>query len=195
MRLFLLFLASILVVPSAVSGPFGTDMGMTKADLGIASSAEELAPYKYQIKNTPKNSRMFETYIVTVTPNHGLCYLKAVGVDINTSRYGSEVRTQFERVDSALKKKYASGERVDFLRGGSIWDEPEDFMMGLVKKERLLQTYYDDEEGSKMVEDVQAAYLSANGLAMDKGYLVLDYRFRNFDACQAEIRAIEDDVF
>ena len=195
MRPFLIFLTSILLVPSAVSGPFGTEMGMTKADLGITSDTRELALYKYKITSMPKNSRMFESYVVRVTPKNGLCYLKAIGVDINTSRYGNDIRTQFERVNSALKKKYTSGTDYDFLSVGSIWDEPEDFMMGLVKEERYLAASYDDEEGSKMVEDVQAAYLSAYGLSMDKGYLAIDYQFRNYDACKAEVEAVEDDVF
>jgi|SaaInlStandDraft_1057018.scaffolds.fasta_scaffold167151_1 hypothetical protein len=179
----------------AFSGPFGTSEGMTKSDLGITSSTKEISLYKYQLTDLPKTSSLFEAYVVQVTPKNGLCYLKAVGVTVSSSRYGEGVRNMFDRVNAALSKKYTSGNLQDFLRTGSIWDEPEDFMMGLNKKERILAGYYDEEEGSVMVENIEKAYLRALALSNDKGYVVVDYYFENHDSCQAEVDAAENDVF
>ena len=190
-------LASLILFFSspAFSGPFGTSEGMTKSDLGITSSTKELGLYRYQLTDLPKTSRLFESYVVKVTPQHGLCYIKAVGVTVSSSRYGEGVRTVFDRVNTALSKKYTSGNLQDFLRTGSIWDEPEDFMMGLKQKERILAGYYDEEEGSVMVENIEKAYLRALALSNDKGYVVVDYFFENHNACQAEVDSVENDVF
>ena len=190
-------LASLILFFSspAFSGPFGTSEGMTKSDLGITSSTKELGLYRYQLTDLPKTSRLFESYVVKVTPQHGLCYIKAVGVTVSSSRYGEGVRTVFDRVNTALSKKYTSGNLQDFLRTGSIWDEPEDFMMGLKQKERILAGYYDEEEGSVMVENIEKAYLRALALSNDKGYIVVDYFFENHNACQAEVDSVENDVF
>ena len=190
-------LASLILFFSspAFSGPFGTSEGMTKSDLGITSSTKELGLYKYRLTDLPKTSRLFESYVVQVTPQHGLCYIKAVGVTVSSSRYGEGVRTVFDRVNTALSKKYTSGNLQDFLRTGSIWDEPEDFMMGLKQKERILAGYYDEEEGSVMVENIEKAYLRALALSNDKGYIVVDYFFENHNACQAEVDSVENDVF
>lgn len=189
------FILILMFSVPVTAGPFGTEMGMTKEQLGITSSTEEIATYRYKLATLPKTSPLFEYYVVEVSPRNGLCYLKAIGNNVSTSRYGNELRRMFDRVNSSLERKYTSGTISDFLRSGSIWDEPEDFMMGLTKRERVLAAYYDEEEGSVMVENVAKAYLNAKGLGSDTGFIVIDYFYDNSAACDAEIEAVQDDVF
>jgi hypothetical protein len=191
------FILSILILISShsIAAPFGTEMGMSKDELGIKSVTKEIATYKWELSSLPKSSNLFESYIVVVTPENGLCFLKAVGQNVTTSVYGTELRTAFDRVNNSLKRKYSKSYVADFLNSGSIWDEPKDFMMGLLKKERTLAAYYDEEEGSTMVEGVAKAYIKAYAMNSNKGWVTIDYFFDNHDACSAEITAIEDDVF
>jgi len=179
----------------ATAGPFGTSIGMSKSDLGIGANTEELSTYKFQLSKLPKTSKLFESYIVKVTPDNGLCYVKAIGVNIDSSVYGSQLKTQFTKLNKSLQKKYIKGTTHDFLSSGSIWNEPRDFMTGLLKKERFLVAYYDAEEGSTMVEGVQRAVLSGSALSSDTGYVNIDYFFNNHDSCNSEIEAIDEDVF
>ena len=190
-----LFVILLLASGYATAAPFGTSIGMSKSDLGIGADTVEISTYKYALSELPKTSKLFESYVVKVTPDNGLCYLKAVGVNINTSVYGSELKAEFTKVNKSLQKKYIKGETLDFLSDGSIWNERRDFMIGLLKKERFLIAYYDAEEGSTMVESVQKAILSASALSSDTGYIGLDYYFDNHDSCNSEIEAIEEDVF
>ena len=194
-----LFGALILVTfaTNSIAGPFGVEMGMSKADLGISNASQMLAEgtFKWKVESLPKNSRFFEYYIVQVTPQNGLCYLKAVGQDVSTSAYGTSLRTAFDKVNNQLQKKYSGGTNADFLRSGSIWDEPEDFMMGLQKSERVLAAYYDEEEGSTMVEGVTKAYLTANAASSDSGWVSINYVFENHDACTEELNALDASVF
>ena len=198
MRFICLLLASMAYSAVAIAGPFGTEIGMLKGDLGITSTTKRIggeSDYKWELKSLPKSSSLFDSYIVKVTPQNGLCFIKAFGKDVSTSRYGEGLRGNFERVNSALEKKYQRGDTQDFVRYGSIWDDPEDFMMGLIKKERVLAAYYDEEENSVMVEGVAKAYLRASAFSQDEGFVYIDYFFDNYEACKAEADAEMDDVF
>jgi hypothetical protein len=168
---------------------------MSKSDLGIGADTVEISTYKYQLTKLPKTSNLFESYVVIVTPDNGLCYLKAIGVDVDTSAYGSQLKQAFTKVNKSLQNKYVKGLTLDFLSSGSIWSESRDFMMGLLKKERYLLASYNAEEGSTMAEGVKEATLSGHALSSDKGYLSLDYNFDNYDSCNSEIEAIDEDVF
>lgn len=193
MRIFIIGLYFISF--NSMSAPFGTEMGMTKTEIGINSTHKEISAYRWGLKSLPKTSKLFESYVVTVTPKNGLCYLRAVGVDISTSRYGTDLKSTFDKINNSLKKKYIKGEDNDMLSHGSIWNEPRDYMMGLVKKERFLVTFYNKEKGSTMSENVKTVMLKASALSSEKGFITLDYAFDNNDACNAEINALEDDVF
>ena len=190
-----LFAFLLLASAEATAAPFGTSIGMSKSDLGIGADTVEISTYKYHLSKLPKTSKLFESYVVKVTPDNGLCYFKAIGVNINTSAYGSDLKAEFTKVNKSLQKKYIKGDTLDYLSGGSIWKEPRHFMMGLLKKERFLKAYYDPEEGSTMVESVQKAILSGSALSSDTGFISLEYYFDNHDSCNSEIEAIEEDVF
>jgi hypothetical protein len=121
--------------------------------------------------------------------------VKAIGKDIDDNRFGTNLTDTYNRVDKGLSKSYGKGSKVHYLRSGSIWDEPEDFMMGLVKQERVMNTYYDEEEGSTMKDNVEKAYLGGKALSAETGYVTIDYTFNNHQACVAETEEAIGDVF
>ena len=107
MRFICLLLAAMSYSAIALAGPFGTEIGMPKGDLGITATTERVggdSDYKWKLRSMPKTSSLFEAYVVKITPQNGLCYIKAVGKNVNTSRYGEGLRQYFERVEGALKK-------------------------------------------------------------------------------------------
>jgi len=105
---------------------------------GFRGELREIRPHLYQISTVPQEHSAFESYVVKIGPESGLCQIKAVGKDINTNTFGLEVKWAFDSMESKLKKSYGEADRQNFLLDGSFLDEPKDWMPGLIKKERIL---------------------------------------------------------
>lgn len=172
------------------AGPFGLEMGMTLKEIG--GVAESLGNGKYKLSNVPKPHSAFEDYIVQVSPNGGLCWIKAVGKDISTSCYGTELKSEFMDLVNKLEKAYGNYKLYDFLLPGSIWDELKDWMSGLIKKERTLAASWSEEDNSTLSNNIKDIVIAAQPLSREKGYITIDYTFINKDACEKEINAAED---
>lgn len=121
-----------------------------------------------------------------------MCWIKAIGKDISTSAYGVELKLEFEEMNEKLTKAYGAGETTDILMSGSIWDEPKDFMMALIKKERFLMVIWDEEKASDLKENLTQVGLIASPIGRSKGYLLVEYSFSNKENCDKEIAAQED---
>lgn len=180
----------LLCATNAMAGPFGLEMGMSLKDIG--GKPEKVASGKYKLSSVPKPHSAFEAYIVQVSPKHGLCWIKAIGKDIRTSAYGLELKSAFNEMKGKLEKSYGKNETIDRLMPGSIWKEPNDFMMGMIKKERFLMSCWDSEKGSTLTEHIKQIGLMAHPSSQDKGYLTIEYSFDNSEACDAELAAQED---
>ncbi|CRI63934.1 conserved exported hypothetical protein [Thiocapsa sp. KS1] len=184
-------LYSMLFLGNAFAGPFGLDMGMSLKGL---DEPEKLGHGKYKIANPPKPHSAFEAYIVQVAPESGLCWIKAIGKNIRTSSYGFELQSAFNEMKGRLSGVYGEHETTDLLFPGSIWDEPDDWMMGLVKKERMLGAAWGAAKGSKLPPDIESVFLAAMPASGDAGYIIVEYSFANEPSCEAELAAQEDDA-
>ena len=89
------------------SGPFGFDIGMTYEEVKSACNGNELeyiSDDRYFVK--PKKSHpTFEKYIVWISNDYGLYYIKAISYDIHTSNYGTEVKNRFDNILYTLESK------------------------------------------------------------------------------------------
>jgi glucosamine 6-phosphate synthetase-like amidotransferase/phosphosugar isomerase protein len=172
------------------AGPFGIEKGTKLASLG---ESKEIAPGKYTF--TPKKAHpAFETYVALVTDSQGVCWIKAIGKDIRTSTYGTELKSEFSSFESKLSKAYGENKKYDYLMPDSIWDEPKDYMPALIKKERVLATLWSAEHNSKMKDNLKSLALFASGSSRESGYIAIEYEFDNYDSCKKEISAKVDDV-
>ena len=181
-----------LSVTHAMAGPFGLYMGMPKSD--FKGKLEEIRPHIYRTKDVPKKHSAFNYYILRFGPNTGLYYIKAVGSDISTNRYGKEVVEAFDAMEAKLKTIYGPNKRMDFLMRDSIWNEPRDWMSGLYKKERVLNAMWSADANSKLKDDLKTVFLAALGASRTIGFLVVEYIFVNQEASEAEIGKAEDDA-
>ena len=189
----LIIVVSVLLTSSlAFSGPFGLEMGMSLKDVG--GTPESLGGGKYKVTSVPKPHSAFQFYIVQIAPKGGLCWIKAIGNEISTSVYGLELKAGFESLEEKLASAYGDHETVDRLRTGSIWNEPKDWMMALVKKERVLAAIWNAENGSSLPEEIESIVLFAQPLSRETGVLAVEYRLSNQATCEAEIAALEDDA-
>lgn len=174
------------------TGPFGVWMGMGASD--FSGELEEVSPFKYKIKDMPRPHSSFDFYIVKVTPEHGLSWVKAVGNDVATNCYGIELKTAFETMLQRLEKVYGQANVNDFLMYESIWDEPRDWMQALEKGERVLMAMWESSQAEALKNHIANVVLSASAIGSDSGYVSIDYYFNNSAAAEIEIYEIEDEV-
>lgn len=182
----------ILVVASfsAVAGPFGLSKGMTLEEVkkyGAFVSGD--SPFTYTAKTLSNGHPDFEIYSIILTPQQGLCKIQTAGKDVKTSSFGSELKEKHNDLVKALSNKYGSpGNNFDFLRTGSIWKDPQDWMMALLKKERTLASYWSPPERTNLPDSLLTIQLEAAASSGSTGYIRLGYEFDNLDACIAVLK-------
>lgn len=167
---------------AAAAGPFGLNQGDT------AEAISKLAPLKkgtqpglYIAGSLPQGHQDLEAYWLVIAPGEGLCKINAWTPNKKTSVYGDEVQAEFKRWQEALTSKYGAPKKFDFLRVGSIWDEPRDWTMGLARKERTLAAFWEipaSEGGDVGSVKVQAVAVNSGNFMIG-----LTYELRNIEAC------------
>lgn len=177
-------LATALISFSALSiaGPFGLEMGSSLTDLKkqIPLKPENTGLYTTQSVPTPHPD--FQSYNLIISPNHGLCKIIALSKNISTSIYGSELINKFSNIESALTNKYGTPQKFDHLRHGSLWKEPRDWMMGLLKRERTLSSFWSNDKQT-LPDHLQAISIEARAASTELAGLILTYEFTNTDQC------------
>ncbi|MBO1896174.1 hypothetical protein HNW13_010375 [Shewanella sp. BF02_Schw] len=165
-------------------GPFGLAMGMTKDMFNgrLAQAGNGI----YLLKKPPVPHPEFETYAVKISAKSGLCWIKGVGKNIETNRYGLQIKSAFDEFETKLNQRYGLNKRNDFLMPGSLWKEPEDWMMGLKKSDRYLMTIWKGSD-KPLPNDLSSIALIAQADSTNSGYLALEYSFSNKDVCDKEI--------
>jgi len=176
--------------------PFGLCMGQSLDEikkLTGESNVKEVSKDFYELHTVPKPHPSFSTYIVLIDSEIGVCKVNAISDDIITSVYGTELKSQFEAIQSQLEKTYGKEKKYDFLSAGSIWRESNDWMMGLLKKERFLSSYWtlkESDESNKVIKlrNINTISLQATAISQEKGYISLGYEFNNFQDCAKKIK-------
>jgi hypothetical protein len=172
-----IFIFSFAFINTAHADPFGLSMGMSKQELG---KMEQVSTNSYRLNSVPNPDPNFSDYIVMVGDKSGLCRIRALSLKISTNGYGSEVKDKFESLENALNERYGKHKKQDMLLPKSKWNEPKDWMMGLLKEERFLESFWDAKEGSNLPDNVQSILLRATAVTTDKGMIILEYIFENF---------------
>ena len=167
-------------------------MGMQLSD--FSQSLKEIAPFKFALDVPPKPHPAFGMYLLQITPKCGLSWIKAIGHDVSTSGYGIELQSAFDSMEQKLKNSYGPCKRSDFLMVDSMWDEPKDWMMSLLKKERFLSSSWDTSSGARLTEALESIYLFASAADTDTGYIGIEYTLKTGPQSDVEISELQDDV-
>jgi len=175
--------------------PFGLSMGDSLEKLEQYGIEDAGAFCKYLVRNVPKPHSEFERYVVIVTPVQGLSWVKGIGYNVNTNGYGYTLRSKYTELKEKLEMKYGKGDSVDYLSYGSIWDDPNDFMNGLLSGDRFLHTIWKrEDQNSKLADNLTSLFLGATALSASQGYIALEYAFSNEKAAEDEISLMQDDA-
>jgi len=87
---------------------------------------------------------------------------------------------------------YGNANETDLLLPGSIWNDPKDWMMALLKKERFLASIWGKNSKATLAPNLQTVGLFALALGGEMGYIAVEYSFSNEAQCEAEIAKTED---
>ena len=151
-----------------LSGPFGYEMGQAISGEPDGQSNDGLL---YQ--ESPKEFAGWEWVVAYYTPQTGVCFVKAFKLVEDGDAYGFGHRKAADSLVETLTKKYGAFDKADFLMTGSIWYEPNEWLMGISKGERVYAYY---KEGA-----IEGNLESINVSVVDSG-VALSYAFNNYDA-------------
>ena len=107
------------------------------------------------------------------SPKDGLLQIMAFGNDIDTNGFGEAVHKSFMEILDDISQTYGKPGIIDHVEVGSIWNEPQDWMMGLLKKERILEASWD----KALPNRVSGIVLQARADSTAIGFLRLTYEF------------------
>ena len=174
-------------------GPFGLKMGINETELKAAiSDIKTASPNIYSTEAPPKPHDAFETYHLVTSSSTGLCKISAVGKDVPTSQFGDELRSAHKSIKDALTERYGKPtDDYNFLKHGSLWTESKYWMMGLLKKDRVLTTIWEQKtektpKGINLPNDIDSIIVDVTASGTDSGYVTLRYAFSNEYKCIAE---------
>jgi hypothetical protein len=185
----LLILSTLSV--AVIAGPLGMDKGMKLSDLqklGKFTPSDE--PHWYKSRTLRDGHDAFESYEVLVSPSRGLCKIIAIGKNVISNSFGEQLIREFRSLEEPLSNKYGKPDRqFNFLNSGSIWSESNDWMMGLLKEERTLTTYW---KLNSNPDKLQSISINARALSGSKGWINLAYEFDNSDKCTDDSRGVSN---
>lgn len=175
MKRLMYVLVLLLACGFVFAGPFGVEMGWFPLDFenaGIAltefSKSNNITSYYF----TPKDSHpSFARYIVRIDSQYGTYDINAKTDSIESSSFGTAVKNEFEEIKDQLAMKYGKPQELDFLMPGSIWKEPEDWMMSLYKEERYLFSFWEEDQNNP-----NTIGLEAIASDRDSAFLELTYQ-------------------
>lgn len=173
-------------------GPFGFWAGMQGEE--FEGDLAELQPFKFGTASAPKVHSAFDQYILQITPHTGLAWVKALGKEIHTSSFGYELLGEFKAMHRKLEAAYGASSIDDILFHDSIWNEPRDWMQGLLSRERLLSCTWERGAERTLRDSLKSVFLGVQAISTDTGFIYVEYAFENFDESNLEIASAEDDA-
>jgi len=158
-------------------GPFGFEMGSDVRSY----SCSYLRGGKH-LCEAPKRHSDFDTYIVQASPEHGICWIKATGIEITDNGYGSSLKARTDAIAGQIRTVYGTPKSLlNTLLPGSIWKDPDDWMMALAQNER----YYMHEWSGISSRGINTIYVAAKAKYSQSGYVIVEFYGDNHEACEA----------
>jgi hypothetical protein len=171
-------LLGISTVTPAMAGPFGIDVEGFSLD---KYSCIDAGGQYYACTSIPKAHDYFESYLVRYHPDAGLCSISGIGKAIEENGFGTGTISKTDELHNQISQKYGRVKRQDILLSTSIWNEPDEWLMGLSQQER---SYAYIGDVSPAVEEIAKYSVIAAASSSDTGFVVVDFRTVNFDKCE-----------
>lgn len=167
----------LLTAYTADAGPFGIEVDGFTLEKYACESTSGLF---YKCSNIPLPHNEFEMYGVRYHPDVGVCTIKAIGRDISNDGFGTSTKNKVDEIYNQVSPKYGEIEKADFLLPSSIWNEADEWLMGIVKNERIY-AYIGDV--SPAVEGIKEYGVMATASSSDTGYVTVEFLTINSEKC------------
>jgi hypothetical protein len=176
------------------SGPFCFYIGMTYEEVKAACGGRELKHISgdcYQVSPQKKHP-LFEEYTVWISREYGLYYVKGLTRDINTNKYGTEIKNRFADILDDLETKYGNFRIIDTIDKDYIFSDEQYWMTALKDGARTYRAswYTLKPEDYNGLESIGLGIKCSNKYSSDEAFIWLEYGFTNNDIAQEAL----DDV-
>ena len=179
------------------ASPFGIQIGMTMNELTAISGtpSPEQTIGMYRLPKVPRPHASFESYAVHYSDKYGVCRIIAIGKSVELNAFGDRLKQEFSTVSEQLQERYGSGELMDILRSGSIWDDTQHWSMAMSREERILARSWERPKNLNEFPSLSAILLRATAMNTRAGFLVLSFEGQNFRSCQNEEKTSQGSAF
>lgn len=178
----------------AADGPFGFEIGSDLSSYENCSKGENLG--FYVCTSAKKEHPGMETYVVQYFEGIGICWVKGIGKDISDNGLGYSTKGTADKLKNQVAKVYGEPtDLFDFLSYGSIWDDLDDWMMGLAQQERYYTYAWSTEDGYQKVKGIDQIMISAKATSSNKGYVVIEFQGENGELCDRAESAEGESAF
>lgn len=179
----------------AMAGPFGTEMGQTPEQFTNLKKVEVPSPEagiytKYLTETMPKMNPDFALYSL-IFGKDGLAKIIAASKVFKNDGYGNAIRNKYDEIKNQLTKKYGAPKSYDFLKNGSIWNKDKDFMMGIKTKDRVLQSFW---KNDNLPDNLSSILLKVRALSPHNGVIYLSYEYKDFSSITEERKKLAEDA-
>lgn len=190
MKMFLIAALAFVSI-GASAGPFGLSKGMSVEQVKKHTPYLDWGPYKFKSGTLAGGHKYFSNYLMTVTPQEGLCSVTGTGTEI-VDPYGKQLQEQFRELSSILSAKYGAPTAVtDQVNPNLAWSEPRNWTFSLSKGERMLKAAWNQSLPESLASITLEVRNLGHSYTADRGYLQLQYEFDNIRDCKAWLNAKE----
>jgi hypothetical protein len=165
-------------------GPFGVAMGTPISNYSSCKKHPEQVGW-YACSSLPKSHASFEIYYIQATPKIGVCFVKAIGKDINRDPRGVRTRAEVERLAAQIAQTYGPQTAIrDTLSPRSSLKAPDEWLAGVNEDERAYS--YDWTKGN-YANDLESIHVFARATDGQTGYATAEFYFKNEKQCDTEL--------
>ena len=169
---------------------FGLTLGQTLPDDAKPNTSNG----QYTV-TPPKTHSLFDFYNVYFHQDYGICRIIAYGKDNEDDKYGTDAKSQYNRIKRSLNKKYKSNETLketneyEFLKTNALYKDDDDFAISIEKEDRYHETHWNFKDS-----DLETISLRINSISYQETYIVLNY-YASFETdCMDKIRSVDEDA-
>lgn len=183
----LLVVLSTLCFPiAAMADAFGLAMGAAIKDLDVVK--DQGAPVgMFRLADVPEARAGYKAFLGQFSDKQGLCWVKAIGVDIPSDSSGTQAQAIFAKEKSSLAGSYGEPQSFDFRFTGRADSDLEDWMQGIKEADRYFAAIWERKINSDLPDDIKSIGLVLNASSGSVGYLSLEYTFENIERCEQEL--------
>lgn len=185
MKQLMLLISMSLISAAAYSGPFGLEMGTSFDELSkkleLKPHGSEKQQYVYNASVVPNPHPDFNRYILSISPEQGLCSIVAVSNPVKADY--NEVRSKILAIEEELSVKYGSPKRRDSFARSSRRYAMQDWPFGMPDNAQIIKSRWFDRNLDRF--NLTSIQLNAELSSGDKSFMELIYHFKNSDKCKA----------